>query len=38
MVDKKVNITDKVSIATSFYKAIKSFGPDFIRNVISTRG
>jgi len=26
MVDKKVNITDKASIATSFYKAIKSFG------------
>jgi len=26
MADKKINITDKASIATSFYKAIKSFG------------
>jgi len=26
MVDKKINITNKASISTSFYKAIKSFG------------
>ena len=29
MVDKKMNITDKVSIANSFYKSIKSFGATF---------